>query len=253
MKLEGEQTLLRVHLRNTDKYGWASAVEALVNWARAQGLAGATVLRGIFGLDVRGALLQSRFWSLAEHVAVIAEFVDSPQAIGRFLAVVDEVIPEGLATLERGHVLVYRQHRDAAAMRLDVPGPIAPFAFLPEPEEFPIMKQSETGELLRVFIGESDVWHGEPLYRAIVLKARELGLAGATVLRGPMGYGASSRLHTTKLLELSSDLPIIVEIVDSAERIQTLLPFLDEAVQEGLITIESVRVLRYRAERDRPI
>ena len=107
------------------------------------------------------------------------------------------------------------------------------------------MKVSEEGQLLRIFIGESDTWHGEPLYRVVVLKARELGLAGATVLRGPMGFGASSRVHTTKLLELSRDLPIVIEIVDRAEKIQTLLPFLDEAVAEGLITIEAVRVLRY--------
>ena len=108
------------------------------------------------------------------------------------------------------------------------------------------MKLSENGQLLRVFCGEADRWQGEPLYRAVVLKARELGLAGATVLRGPMGFGANSRMHTTKLLELSTDLPIVIEIVDSAEKIQGLLPFLDEAVAEGLITIEAVKVLRYR-------
>ena len=85
-----------------------------------------------------------------------------------------------------------------------------------------------------------------PLHEAIVLKARELGLAGATVLRGAMGFGANSRMHTTKLLELSTDLPILVEIVDSAEKLKELLPFLDEVVLEGLITIEEVRVLKYR-------
>lgn len=251
MRLEGEQTLLRVYLRNTDKHGWftAPAAETLVQRAKALGLAGATVLRGFFGLDISGQLLESSAWSLAEHVPVIVEFVDAPQAIGRFLSVVAEVVLDGMATLERGHVLVYRQSREAAArarMRLDVPGPITPFSTLPSPEEFPVMKLSEQGQLLRVFIGESDVWQGEPLYRAIVLKARELGLAGATVLRGPMGFGANSRVHTSKLLELSTDLPIVVEIVDTGEKVQLLLPFLDEAVAEGLITIEAVRVLRYR-------
>src|SRR6516165_2470382 len=112
------------------------------------------------------------------------------------------------------------------------------------------MKIPEDGYLLRIFIGEADHWHGKPLYEAIVLKARELGLAGATVLRGPMGFGAHSRMHTAKLLELSTDLPIIVEIVESPEKIQVLLPFLDEAVEEGLITIEDVRVLHYRPQRD---
>src|SRR5258706_1847432 len=108
------------------------------------------------------------------------------------------------------------------------------------------MKIPEQGKLLRIFIGESDRWHHRPLYEAIVLKARELGLAGATVLRGPMGFGANSHLHTSKILELSTDLPIIIEIVDSPEKIQSLLPFLDEAVLEGLITLGDVRVFRYR-------
>jgi PII-like signaling protein len=249
MKLEGEQTLLRVHLRSTDKYGWwRSATDALVERARHDGLAGATVLRGLMGLDLTGRLLEPSAWALAERVPVIVEFVDAPQSIGRFLASVAEIVTEGLITLERGHVLVYR-HEGAAARdagRLAVPGLIADLSTLPSPEEFPAMKLSEDGQLLRVFIGESDVLEGQPLYRAIVLKARELGLAGATVLRGAMGFGATSRVHTTKLLELSTDLPILVEIVDSAEKIATMLPFLDAAVDEGLITIEAVRVLKYR-------
>jgi hypothetical protein len=248
MKLEGEQTLLRVHLRNTDRHGWfsGSAAEALVNRAKHRGLAGATVWRGFLGLDVNGRLLESRAWSLVDHVPVIVEIVDSARAIGRFLADVAEIVLEGFATLERAHVLLYRHNTGQDAMRLEVPDSITPLSTLPSSEEFPAMRSSEDGQLLRVFIGESDVWHGEPLYRAIVLKAREMGLAGATVLRGPMGFGANSRMHTAKLLELSTDLPIIVEIVDSPARIQALLPFLDEAVTEGLITIEDVRILKYR-------
>ena len=109
------------------------------------------------------------------------------------------------------------------------------------------MKIPEDGKLLRVFIGESDRWHHQPLYEAIVLKARELGLAGATVLRGPMGFGANSHLHTAKILRLSMDLPIVIEMVDTEEKIQLLLPHLDEMVKEGLVTLEDVRVLKYRA------
>jgi uncharacterized protein len=254
MKLEGERTLLRVHLRNTDKCRWSSATDVLVERARSAGLAGATVLRGISGLDVTGQLLESSAWSFVEHVPVIVEIVDSPQAIGRFLTDVAAVVTEGLATLEQVHVLLYRHNGGGAervAMRRAVPGLIAPSSALPAPEEFPIMKLSEAGQLLRVFTGETDVWDGQPLHRAIVLKAKELGLAGATVLRGSMGFGANSRVHTAKLLDLSTDLPVVVEIVDSAEKVQSLLPFLDEAVVEGLITIESVRVLRYLANREK--
>src|SRR5215467_7005271 len=99
--------------------------------------------------------------------------------------------------------------------------------------------------LLRIFLGESDRWKHQPLYEAIVLKAREQHLAGATVLRGPMGYGASSRLHTAKILRLSEDLPLVIEIVDSEEKINKFLPTLDGIMTSGLITLEKVQVLQY--------
>jgi uncharacterized protein len=99
--------------------------------------------------------------------------------------------------------------------------------------------------LLRIFIGESDRWEHKPLYEAIVLKAREMHLAGATVLRGPMGFGASSRLHTTKILRLSEDLPLVIEIVDSDDKINAFLPTLDGMMTSGLITLEKVQVLQY--------
>lgn len=106
--------------------------------------------------------------------------------------------------------------------------------------------------LLRIFIGESDRWHHQPLYEAIVRKAREMHMAGATVLRGPMGFGKSSRMHTTKILRLSMDLPLVIELVDSEENIQAFLPLLDEMMQGGLVTLEKVRVMDYRAKPDAP-
>ena len=108
------------------------------------------------------------------------------------------------------------------------------------------MKLPEEGALLRVFIGETDSYKGKPLYEQIVLKARELNLAGATVMRGVMGFGADSRMHTAKILRLSEDLPIIIEIVDTEENLQKLQPFLDETVEEGLVTLEKVKVIKYR-------
>ena len=102
--------------------------------------------------------------------------------------------------------------------------------------------------LLRIFIGESDHFDGKPLYEAIVLKARELHLAGATVLRGPMGFGKSSRLHTSKILRLSEDLPLLIEIVDSEDNINAFLPILDGMMSSGLITLEKVQVLHYGAK-----
>jgi len=101
--------------------------------------------------------------------------------------------------------------------------------------------------LLRIFIGETDRWKHQPLYEAIVLKAREMHLAGATVVRGLMGFGKSSRLHTAKILRLSMDLPLVIEIVDTEEKIKAFLPILDEMMEGGLVTLEPLRVIHYRA------
>jgi PII-like signaling protein len=108
------------------------------------------------------------------------------------------------------------------------------------------MQLPEDALLLRIFIGESDRWQHQPLYEAIVIKARELHLAGATVLRGPMGFGAASRIHTAKILRLSMDLPMVIEIVDTEEKVKTMLPFLDEMMGGGLVTLEKIKVIHYR-------
>ena len=112
------------------------------------------------------------------------------------------------------------------------------------------MQTPKEATLLRIFIGENDRHGSHPLYEAIVMKARELALDGATVLRGPMGYGQSSRLHTAKILRLSEDLPFIIEIVDSEEKINAFLPTLDAMMTSGLVTLERVKVLQYGPERN---
>ena len=110
------------------------------------------------------------------------------------------------------------------------------------------MQIPQEAVLLRIFIGESDRWEHRPLVEAIVLKAREMHLGGATVLRGPMGYGKTSRLHTAKILNLSTDLPLVIEIVDSEASIHAFLPVLDGMITGGLVTLEKVKVLHYRGE-----
>lgn len=116
------------------------------------------------------------------------------------------------------------------------------------------MTTPEEGYLLRIFVGESDRYGHKPLYEALVLLARERGLAGATVLRGVMGFGKKSVLHTAKILRLSEDLPMVVEIVDDLEKIESFLPVLDEMVGDGLVTLERARIIHYRAnKRDQPL
>lgn len=112
------------------------------------------------------------------------------------------------------------------------------------------MKIPEQAVLLRIFIGENDSHEGTPLHEAIVLRARELHLAGATVIRGAMGFGLSSRIHTAKILRLSSDLPLVIEIVDSEQKIEAFLPELERTMGSGLVTLEKIRVLRYGSSAD---
>ena len=107
------------------------------------------------------------------------------------------------------------------------------------------MKIEGEAQRVRVYIGESDQWHGKPLFTAIIERCRQEGLAGATVLRGIESYGANSRIHTARILRLSEDLPVVIDIVDLPERINRLLPILDEMVSEGLITLENVHVVKY--------
>src|SRR5512134_2773763 len=114
------------------------------------------------------------------------------------------------------------------------------------------MQIPEQAVLLRIFIGESDRWEHRPLYEAIVLKAREMHLAGATVLRGPMGFGQSSRLHTAKILRLSTDLPIVIEIVDAEDKVNAFLPALERMVGGGLVTLEKVKVIHYAGGTPQP-
>jgi uncharacterized protein len=179
------------------------------------------------------------------------EFFDSPAVIGAFLTDVVEVLREGLLTLERAHVLAYRRRADEAgrvAAHLAVPGQPDPAAYLPSPEEFPLMRQTTDGQLLRIFIDDSDRYDGRPLYRAVVEKAQELGLANAIVLRAPMGFGTHRRVRSDRFPDYITELPVLIEIVDTAENVGRLLPFLDQAVPEGLITVEGVKILRWTGD-----
>ena len=246
MKIETEQVLCRFQLSNLLRHGMAPLYEWIVEMAHREGLQGATVLKGIFGLRADGSLLEHHTWSVSHELPVIVEVVDEPARIEALLAQVEPVFREGVITLERAHVLLYRAGQRDAMPPLsgrNIIGTAATTAVA----GVRAMKVPENGVLLRIFIGESDRDPGgdRPLYEAIVRKAKEAHLAGATVLRGPMGFGRHSRVHTAKLLELSTDLPVVIEIVDAEERIDAFLSTVDELVTEGLVTLEAVRIVRY--------
>jgi uncharacterized protein len=246
MKIDTEQVLCRFHLSNFIRHGMSPLYEWIVETAHHEGLQGATVLKGFYGLRPEGSLLEEHTWSISQELPVIVEVVDAPARIEELLAMVEPVFREGVITLERAHVLLYRAGTRETTGPLNgrnIHGTVTTSAAA----GVRTMKVPENGVLLRIFIGESDKEPGRdrPLYEAIVRKAREAHLAGATVLRGPMGFGRHSRVHTAKLLELSTDLPVVIEIVDAEDKVEAFLPTVDELVTEGLVTLEAVRIVRY--------
>jgi hypothetical protein len=248
MKLEAEQVLCRFHLSNFVHHHGEPLYQWIVETARHDGMQGATVLKGVMGLRPDGSILQETRWALAQELPVIVEIVDGPKRIEALLARVEPFFSEGEITLERAHVVLYRGERDA---KRRPPPAIDVIASQDNSAAWEVktMKLPEEGVLLRIFMGESDREPGRdrPLYEAIVRRAREAHLAGATVLKGPMGYGKNSLVHSAKLLELSTDLPVVIEIVDAEEKIKAFLPTVDELVTEGMVTLEAVRVIKYVA------
>lgn len=248
MKVEAEQVLCRFHVSNLERHGSAPLYLWIVDTARREDLQGATVLKGCMGLRADGTVLRESPWKIAQEIPVIVEVVDGPLHVERLLARVEPAFGAGAITLERAHVALYRagggraMPRDAAPRDEIVGTREATAAW-----EVKTMQIPQDGVLMRVFIGESDrdPERNLPLYEGIVLRAREAHLAGATVLKGPMGFGRSSRIHTANLFELSTDLPVVIEIVDAEEKIHAFVAVVDRLVTEGLVTLEAVRVLKY--------
>jgi PII-like signaling protein len=249
MCLSGEQVLLRVYLQSADRAPHVPTYARIVKAARQQKLAGATVLRGILGAGYHGIIQESK-WGIVQHVPVIVEIVDSADKIAGFIqGPLDQIMVGGMLTLERAAVMMYRQRTANQATSLHLAAALKPLSTMPAISPGNHMTSQSNGVLLRVFIGESDRFEHKPLYEAIVQKARALGLAGATVLRGSEGFGARSVVHKAALLAMSSDLPVVIELVDSEEKIKLLLPFLETMVAEGMITMEYVVILMYRHDK----
>jgi hypothetical protein len=246
MKIAVEQVLCRFHLSNFIRHGTEPLYQWIVETAHREGLRGATVLKGFYGLRPDGSVLEEHTWAVSQEMPVIVEVIDEAPRIEHLMSRVEPTFREGVITLERAHVFVYRagpeQGKPELTGRRIVDTTAESLA-----TGVRTMKLPENGVLLRIFIGESDREPGRdrPLFEAIVRRAREAHLAGATVLRGPMGFGRHSRMHAAKLLELSTDLPIVIEIVDAEDKIEAFLPIVDELVTEGLVTLEAVRIVRY--------
>ena len=260
MSALAEAVLLRVFLQEEDRYGRHALYKAIVGRALEEKMAGATVLLGPLGFGrlrrVRSELNVDALLGLP----MVVELVDSAEQIDRFLPILNEMVDSGLVTLENVRAIRYR--REDASRETNV-SPAARCSSSSRPRsarvalQRPVIRRDvrEGGMdaprdvvLLRIFTSVADRFGLEPLYQAIVLRAREMHLAGATVLRGPMGFGQSATLHQRHLFS-ATEAPVVVEIVDTEEKINSFLPILGDMMESGLVTLEAAKVLQYGRRR----
>jgi PII-like signaling protein len=219
---------LIIFVSEAEQYHGVPTYEALLRWLHDHGVAGATVTRAIAGYGVHGTYHKPSTLRLTENLPIRIEVIESAEKINRILPFVYDIVGEGLIELLDTEVIKYT-HKDEHAEQ-------------PAPEH---IKLQGRAKMLRVYVGEDDRWEGEPLYEAIVKKLRMMDIAGATVYRGIMGYGAQQRVHKGGFLSLSHDRPVMVSLVDTSEKIRRAILALDEMVDEGLIVLSDVDVIKY--------
>jgi len=226
----GPAKRLIITINEASRWHGRSLYNALLELFQHKGLAGATVSRGIAGFTGRGAIHSINIVDLSTDLPVRIEIVDTPDAIDRVLPDVYDMVDKGLVEVQDTTVVKFATGEAAA----------------PPAKKGELMRLIGKAKMLRVHIGENDKWEGEPLYEAIVKRAAQLDIAGATVYRGILGYGAHKRIHRHKTVALSSDDPIMISMVDEEEKINQMIAALDTMVSGGcLIAISDVTVVRY--------
>ncbi|HXG91694.1 MAG TPA: DUF190 domain-containing protein [Blastocatellia bacterium] len=217
-----------VYVSESDKYEGVPIYEALLEWLHDHGVAGATVTKAIAGYGAHGRYHIAKPLRLTEDLPIRIEVVESAEKINRILPFVYEIVQEGLIEVLDTEVIKYTHKHEAE-----------------EQSGREHVKLEGRAKMLRIYVDEDDRWEGKPLYEAIVMKLRQMDVAGATVYRGIMGYGAQQRMHKTGFLGLSRDLPVMITAVDKEEKIRAVLPVLDEMVSEGLLVLSDVEVIKY--------
>lgn len=233
----GPAKRLTITVNEADRWHGRAVYNALLELFRHKGLAGATVSRGLAGFTGRGAIKTINILDLSTSLPVRIEVVDTAEAVDRVLPDVYDMVERGLVEVQETHVVKF------APGEGDAP---------PEAKREELMRLVGKAKMLRIHVGADDKWEGEPLTEAIVKRARQLDIAGATVYRGVLGYGAHKRLHKHKPFALSQDDPMLVTIIDTQERIDALLAAIDGMVTGGcLIAISEVTVVKYVEHSDR--
>jgi PII-like signaling protein len=226
-----------VYVGETDQHNGVAVYEVLLEWLHNHDVAGATVTRAIAGFGPRGAYRKPRLFHMAENVPVRIEVVDSPEKIRAILPFVYDIVGAGLIEVLDTEVIKHTVEKDTADQ--------------PAREEH--VKLEGRSKMLRVYVDEDDKWEGEPLYEAIVKTLRMMDMAGATVYRGIMGYGAQHRVHRSGFLGISRNLPVMITTVDTEEKVRRAISALDDMVDEGLIVLSEVDVIKYTHRGAEPV
>ena len=219
---------MRILIGEHDTWNGKPLYQALVQALRANEIAGVTVYRGILGYGANRRIHKDSTLNLSHDAPILLTVVDNEEKLRAFFPVLDQMVKQGLVVLSDVDVIKYSHAQP-----------------LPAVKGATEMKLEGKAKMLRIHFGEDDQWQGRPLYQAIVERCRQLDIAGASVYRGIEGYGASTIIRRSHMLRFSSDAPILVQIIDTEENIQRLLPALDEMVAEGLIAMSDVEVIKY--------
>ncbi len=234
MRIQRENVLLRAFFSTLEKRGGRSASESFLARSGEAGCRGATVLVGREGFLGGGPVLREKAFSIARDLPVVVEVIDSPHRIEALLRLAGEDLRGRPVTLEKASILVFRDRGGGA------PAPESPVAGTEG-----AMHREEEGVLLRIFIDESDRHGGRALSKELMERAAAAGLDGGIVLRAPQGFGAHHDVHSSRIEATAMDMPLVVEVLGAEEKVRAFLPFLDESVHEGLVTLEKVRLLRF--------
>jgi PII-like signaling protein len=223
----GPAKKLIIYISQSDRYEGIPLYEALLHLLHKRGCAGATATKGIAGFGPHGVFHTSKILRLTQDLPVRIEVVESAEKIDAMLPFVHDMVKEGLIELQDTEVIKYTHKHEIKE----------------EPQQGAKMKGHAM--MLRIFVGEKDRFEGVPLYEAIVKRLKMVDIAGATVFKGIMGYGAKSRIHSKTMLGISEDLPIMITVVDTEQRIRQVLPEVEDMVGEGLVVLSEVEISKY--------
>jgi PII-like signaling protein len=223
----GRALKVTIYLSEGSTHHGASTSSSILDFLFFRGVAGATVLKGIAGFGADHHIHSAGSVEISDQLPLKIEFIETPEKVNELLAKLEEMAGSGMIEVQETTIA-----KPAQVSKPRVPAPVH-------------VKIEGKAKLMRIFIGESDQWHGKPLHEALVQAMRANDLAGATVYRGILGYGAHRRVHRDKPLHLSHDASIMLSVVDTEEKLQTFMPIVDQMVQEGLVVLSDVDIIKY--------